>query len=85
MRLSLDRWAMIASAAETPRTPRSRDGQPQVVRHADDFGKPRCSDLVGAGAVGGGSPGMGGQTTAGKPAPMLGKWPIPNKLSEEPA
>ena len=31
------------------------------------------------------SPGMSGQTTAGKRAPMLGKWPIPNKLSTKPA
>jgi len=28
------------------------------------------------------SPGTSGQTTAGKRAPMLGKWPIPNELSE---
>jgi hypothetical protein len=28
------------------------------------------------------SPGMSGQTTARKRAPMLGKWPNPNKLSE---
>jgi hypothetical protein len=27
------------------------------------------------------SPGMNGQTTTGKRAPMLGKWPNPNKLS----
>jgi hypothetical protein len=27
------------------------------------------------------SPGRTGQTTAGKRAPMLGKWPIPDKLS----
>jgi hypothetical protein len=27
------------------------------------------------------SPGMSGQTTGGKRAPMLGKWPFPNKLS----
>jgi hypothetical protein len=27
------------------------------------------------------SPGKTGQTRAGKRAPMLGKWPIPNKLS----
>jgi hypothetical protein len=28
------------------------------------------------------SPGTSGQTAAGKRAPMLGKWPIPNRLSE---
>ena len=28
------------------------------------------------------SPGTSGQTTAGKRAPMLGKWPNPNRLSE---
>jgi len=28
------------------------------------------------------SPGTGGQITPGKRAPMLGKWPNPNKLSE---
>jgi hypothetical protein len=31
------------------------------------------------------SPGASGQTPAGKRAPMLGKWPFPNKLSEMPA
>src|SRR5918994_4634115 len=31
------------------------------------------------------SPGKSGQTTAGERAPMLGKWPNPNKLSEKSA
>jgi hypothetical protein len=31
------------------------------------------------------SPGKRGQTTTGKRTPMLGKWPIPNKLSGMPA